>query len=505
MNVTLMYDTGARPDDAWASGRWIVPAALSGALVVALFTVSEWLAPTVPLAAYLLLVAAPVLVVAAAQQRVRRLRELAPVALVVLSFALPFVAWNAGPYRMVMMGFSGDFLGVDALVRGVSERSESVASMACDFLMDASNTVVEDRLQPVLALRPGVATRCLERAEERQPQRVIGLGRYLHREWSQGWASPETISVEISCEAADAFEAVSRLSHSPAAPELLGCALGSAEEAVAGCCARALSAPELAAARVEVSNGVHPDVAEALFERLVEVVDLPAARLMAPGAFSEDLSWEAADLFHWTTRLGCDLVQTHRRPDAIATMLSTSVQTQCGLEIESPLYSYAAVAMIERTCQGAARSAEGGRVDVVPWCEAARESVRQSVIDNAMFAVNKARTAYLTRGLEGAIVQGNAQEKARSRRQGPLTVDELYEPSPDVGAMVVGQRVGKPDWALMSPEEERQYHELEKAAPRSRRALSRDLEGMRELGGGSSKGSRQALRSLERLQQERPR
>src|SRR5690554_1382256 len=103
VNVTLMYDTGARPDDAWKSGRWIIPAALSGALIVALFTISEWLAPTVPLAAYLLLVALPVLVVAAAQRRTRRIKELLPVALVVLSFSMPFVAWNASPYRALMM------------------------------------------------------------------------------------------------------------------------------------------------------------------------------------------------------------------------------------------------------------------------------------------------------------------------------------------------------------------------------------------------------------------
>ncbi|TXD38227.1 hypothetical protein FRC98_04840 [Lujinxingia vulgaris] len=502
VNVTLMYDTGARPDDAWKSGRWIVPAALSGAMLVALFTVTEWLAPSVPMMAYVLLVALPVLVVAAAQQRVRELKKMLPVTLVVLSFGLPFVAWNIGPYRALMMAFSGDLLSVDALVRGSSDRSESVATRACTAMLEGSSELVKSRLQPVLALRPAVAASCLEQAEEKHPQMVVSLGRYLHEQWYQGWMGPEVISEKVSCEAADAFGTIARVSHSPARPQLLGCALGSVHAGVAGCCAQAVSAEGVD--RVDVDLAMEPEAAEELFEFLAEAVDVPAATLMSPGPYSETLSWEAADLFHWTTRLGCELVQSHRRPDAIAEVLSTIVQTQCGLEIDSPLYSYAGVAMIERTCEGVAGVAQGERVDVVPWCESAREAVRQSVIDNAMFAVNKARTAYLVEGLGGSIVRGDARRRSQERRQGPITIEDLYEPRPAAPNGAERQRLGRPDWAFMSAEEQSQYDAMESARPRSKRALSRDLAGMRELGGGSPEAAAAALKSLQRVQGPRP-
>ncbi|TXD34678.1 hypothetical protein FRC96_13785 [Lujinxingia vulgaris] len=502
VNVTLMYDTGARPDDAWKSGRWIVPAALSGAMLVALFTVTEWLAPSVPVMAYLLLVALPVLVVAAAQQRVRSLKKMLPVTLVVMSFGLPFLAWNAGPYRALMMMFSGDLLGVDALVRGSSDRSERVATRACTAMLEGSSELVKSRLQPVLALRPAVADSCLAQAAEKHPQIVLSMGRYLHEQWYQGWMSPEVISEEVSCEAADAFGTIAAVSRSPARPHLLSCALGSSHPGVAGCCAQAVSAEGID--RVAVDATMEPEIAEDLFERLSEAVDVPAATLMSPGPYSETLSWEAADLFHWTTRLGCELIGSHRRPEAIAEALSRSVQTQCGLEIDSPLYSYAGVAMIERTCEGVASTAQGERVDVVPWCESAREAVRQSVIDNAMFAVNKARTAYLVDGLGGSIVRGDARRRSQERRQGPITIEDLYEPRPAAPNGAERQRLGRPDWAFMSAEEQRQYDEMESARQRSKRALSRDLAGMRELGGGSPEAAAAALKSLQRVQAPRP-
>ncbi|RVU44878.1 hypothetical protein EA187_10095 [Lujinxingia sediminis] len=502
VNVTLMYDTGARPDDAWKSGRWIIPAALSGAMLVALFTVSEWLAPSVPVMAYLLLVALPVLVVAGAQQRVREFKKMLPVTLVVMSFGIPFLAWNAGPYRALMMMFSGDLLGIDALVRGSSDRSEQVATHACTAILEGSSELVKSRLQPVLVLRPTVASSCLEQAEGAHPEMVLSLGRYLHEQWYQGWMSPEVVSEKASCEAADAFASIARVSRSPARPHLLSCALGSGHPGVAGCCAQAVSAESID--RVEIDGAIEPQVAEGLFELLAEAVDVPAATLMSPGPFSETLSWEAADLFHWTTRLGCELVGSNRRPEAIAEVLSRSVQTQCGLEIDSPLYSYAGVAMIGRTCEGVADTAPGERVDVVPWCESAREAVRQSVIDNAMFAVNKARTAYLVDGLGGSIVRGDARRKALGRRQGPITVEDLYEPRPAAPNGAERQRLGRPDWAFMSAEEQRQYDELESARPRSRRAISRDLAGMRELGGGSEEAAAAALKSLQRVQGPRP-
>ena len=416
--ATLIYDTGAREDDALSRFQWVIPSVFLVSALVLMIATLEWFAPQLPILVFLGVVLVPVGLVLLVKSQGARPRSLAAAVVLVAVFGLPLMAWNVGAYRAATVFVMGDLLSTESLLRASQDRSDLVARLACERALMGEGRDVERRMRGILEYRPSVATRCLLSVEEEKPDLALRVARHLNRHWYEGWMSGEILPEEIGCEAAHAFAQTAVLHQSQGTPELLRCSLSASTPEFAECCGRALSeqADEAAILAVEPHRWSE-DLKVPLFRRLIEAVDLPAATLMGTDPVNASLSWTPADLFHWTTHLGCHLMEEHHQVDAIAAHLSGSIETQCGLEVTDPLYSFSSVRFIRRTCEEAVQFDTDRRVDVVEWCEAAREATGVTVVEAAMSAVQRAQNAYGIDELERSISRGGQVVRAQERRR----------------------------------------------------------------------------------------
>ncbi len=416
--ATLIYDTGVREDDALSRFQWVIPSVFLVSGLVLMIAILEWFAPQLPVLVFLGVVLVPVGLVLLVKSQRARPRSLLAAVLLVSLFGLPLMAWNVGAYRAATVFVVGDLLSTESLLRASQDRSDAVARLACERALMGEGRDVERRMRGILEYRPSVATRCLLSVEEEKPDLALRIARHLSRHWYEGWMSGEILPEDIGCEAADAFAQTAVLHQSQGTPELLRCSLSASTPEFAECCGRALSEHADDGAILAVNPHLwNEELKVPLFRRLIEAVDLPAATLMGTDPVNESLSWTPADLFHWTTHLGCHLMDEHHQVDAIAAHLSGSIETQCGLEVSDPLYAFSSVRFIRRTCEEAVQFDAGGRVDVVEWCEAARDATGVTVVEAAIAAVGRAQNAFGIDELERSISRGSDVVRTEERRR----------------------------------------------------------------------------------------
>lgn len=414
--VTLIYDTGAREDDALERFQWVLPAIFLASSFLLLLATLQWQAPHFPVLVFVGVVLIPMGLVLRWKVGSGPVKKLAAPLGAVALFGLPLLAWNVGLYRALPLFFAGDLLPVTTLMMASGDRSDQVASIACQRVFDATagDLETERKMRALLEARPAVARRCLDKIEERHPQVALSVARHLHNSWYDGWMSGEEMTDQVGCAAAEAYGSTASLHGQEGFSRLLMCSLGAANEEVSTCCAKALSEH---ATREDILR-VTPQAwekghREALFLALVEAVDLPAATLMDTKPVSESLQWTPADLFHWTTHVGCHLLEEGSYAETIALRLSRSIKTQCGLDVDDPLFSFAALRFVRQTCEGALTVDESRAVDVVQWCDAARGATRETAVAAAQFVVARGRHAFLVSGLEGSIARGHAHRRSK--------------------------------------------------------------------------------------------
>lgn len=411
--VTLMYDTGAREDDALESFRWVLPGVLVVTGLIWMFTLLGWYVPHFPMLIFGAVVLVPMSMMLVWQSESKDPRNWGLAIGLVMSFGLPLVAWNVGLYRAMALFTMGDFLPDESAVAAMADRNDRVTAMACTRLMQgASYEVWEGRIQAVLEVRPEVAGRCLDSVQEQHPGRTQAMARYLNRQWFTEWMEGGVLPEETGCAAAEVYADTAGILGGQGVTELLLCSLDASSPGYQRCCGEALSrvadTPEKVLSVNPARMGL--EMREALFEQLVKAVNVPVAVLMSEDAYREGLRWTAADLFHWNAHLGCDLLDQSNRQETVARRLSTSLEKQCGFAIDDPLTSSVGVNFVRHTCQGAIKG-RGERVDLVEWCDAAREARSASAIEAAEVMVSRAINAFGAERMEAGIGSGNQRRR----------------------------------------------------------------------------------------------
>lgn len=414
--VTLIYDTGAREDDALERFQWVFPAVFLASGFALLIAILQWLAPHFPMLVFVGVIFIPMALVLRWKMSAAPIKQLATPLGAVALFIMPLAAWNIGFYRAIPLFVAGDLLPVETLIMASGDRSDQVATLGCQRVFEsaAGDRAVEEKMRNLLVTRPAVAQRCLERIEENHPQVAQSVARHLHQIWYEGWMSGETVAAQMGCAAAEAYASTANLHGQQGFSKLLMCALGAPNEEFSACCGQALSNHATREDILRVNPAAwEQNHREQLFLELVEAVDLPAATLMDTKPVSESLQWTPADLFHWTTHVGCHLLVEGTYADSVARRLSSSIKTQCGLDVEDPVFSFAALAFVRQTCDGALQADETRAVDVVQWCDAARSATRDTAVAAAKFIVARGHHAYLISGLDGSIIKGHARQMAK--------------------------------------------------------------------------------------------
>lgn len=419
--VTLIYDTGSREDDALSRFQWVMPGVFLASALIFLIAALQWLPPQLPILIFVGLVLVPLTLVLTWRVGGFKPRKLVVAVSLVAVFGLPLLAWNVGLYRGITLWAMGDLISTETLIQAAGDRSEWVASMACERALLQNSSDVDRRIRTVIEYRPALAIRCLTAVQKEEPDVAMSVARYLHHQWYEGWMGAGVMPADVACQAAGAFVELDPMQNTQGAPRLLMCTLGAATPELAQCCGDALRSY----GDEETILDVRPELwteefQEDLFRLLSSAVDLPAITLMGTEPVSSTLSWTPADLFHWTTNLGCHLMDGHHQANAIASQLSRTIHTQCGLDVEDPLFSFAAILFVRRTCREAVTVGAERRVDVVEWCEAAREAARVTVVEAARFVVENALSAYLVDSLERSITEGD------SARRGEAAVAEQH-------------------------------------------------------------------------------
>lgn len=475
--VTLIYDTGERDDDALKRYRWVIPLSFLGATVVLFLAIMEWMRPYAPMLLFAATVVLPVALYLLWSLGVRRWRSAAVVTGVVALFGLPLVAWNLGVYRAMVYVSAGEMTPVDLSMDASDDRSDRVAALACEDLLSSGELARLQRAQGILETRPDMASRCLEGLDDGGRGAVVRMARHLHGHWYDEWMEPQGgLETSMACEAAQHFEKIGDLYDADPTPRLLSCALGAADEEVSRCCAQALGEFD------RRSRAVHPerwpgDIEESLFERLLEATDLGADELLSSDPVDSSMEWTAGELFHWKVHIGCQLIKRDIHTEGMARQLWQPMEAQCGLAVDDPLYSFAGVTFVERTCEGAMETSKEAEstVDVVQWCDAARTASRQTAVDTAKFAVHRAARAHEVDVLEQWMVRGSEWLEIAESEESRFAVDEHGR---SYNADAVGIRLRRPEWTDHTPDAQRRREAMEddyqQRRTRARRQIADD-------------------------------
>ena len=450
--ATLIYDTGERADDALSRLAWMVPGAFIASSLILFFAITEWFSPALPILLFAALVWLPAAGLLIWKKHHRGLRPVMMALLLLATFGLPLMAWNIPAYRAAALWVVAELTPFEPAMAAADDGADLVASIACEEVLAANRIGRTERMRSVLEQRPEMAVRCLKNIEEDAQTSAIHLARHLRETWYNGWMGEEALDEELGCRGAEQFAALGKLYDDRGTPELLMCALGSPNPTFSTCCAEALSAGSDEAK----IHDVRPDhwrqgLDEPLFVELTAAVDLPAHTLMAADPVNESLQWTPADLFHWTTHLGCHMLSHNERPEAIARQLSSTMDTQCGLDVDDPLFSFAAVRFVERTCAGV-DSGDGTRVDVVEWCDVAREANRDTVVDAAKFLVMRATGAHDVQQFYDKVAFGGELADQHKLREKLFPDNERARRKFDESVGTKGLRVHRPSWKDHTPE-----------------------------------------------------
>ncbi len=447
---TLIYETGEREDDALSRLQWVVPVVFLATTLIMFIAVMEWLSPVLPLMLFVGLVWVPVGLALVWKVGRGKGKSLLWTLAVLGMFGLPPLAWNSGHYRAAAFWVVSDMTPFDVSAQAAADRSDLVVSLACERVLLRGELRSTQWMQGVLAEQPEVAAMCLPAIYDDERATTVSIARHLQQTWYRGWLDQEDargMDPELGCAAAKRYMDIGALYANQGVPELLMCSLGAEREEFSTCCAQALSAHtgEEEILRVSPEQWIGSLEVVQLFLALTRAVDLPAQTLMAAEPVDGELDWTPADLFHWTTHLGCHLMEVHDQPDAIARQLSKTIDTQCGLDVEDPLFSFAAVQFVERTCAGVDAD-ERQRVDVVEWCEVAREANRGTAVDAAKFLVYRARRNYGLDGMEQALRTGFVLAQRADEYDALFGSDERRRRrfNQDIGTD--GVRLQRPSW-----------------------------------------------------------
>ena len=452
--ATLIHDTGEREDDALSRLQWVVPAVFLGALLILFFTIMEWLNPLVPTLLFFGLIWLPVSVWLVARRPRASVQAKALVVLSLASFALPLMAWNIGPYRAGVLWVLSEVTPVEFSVDAIGDRSDWVVLIACHQMLTTDRTLSTQSLRNVLEVRPEVAVRCLDGLDEEYRTQAIHTARHLRDTWYAQWMDPRTevVDEDLGCRTALHFRPLASIYGSPGTPDLLMCTMTSPNRTIARCCGEVLSSELSQEEILDVTpHAWLQEVELPLFRALNEAVDLPAHTLMSSEPIDPALRWTPGDLFHWTTHLGCYLIDEHESPEQVARRLSRSIETQCGLEVEDPLFSFEAVRFVERTCRGIERS-QTDQVDVVHWCNVAREANRATAVDTAKFLVYRATRLHEVLGLYDHVAVGAERAGSQARYDALYGRDERAQRRYDQGTGTGGMRLHRASWADHTPE-----------------------------------------------------
>lgn len=475
--VTLVYETGERDDDALERMRWVLPVVFLGAALVLFFAVTEWFRPHVPAAIFAVCVWVPLGAFLVWRMGVSKWRSVAAVMAVAASFCLPLLAWNVGLYRAGALTVVQELTPADLSLKAADDRSDRVAAIACEQMLASQELAKLQRAQSVLEARPEMAVQCLEGLEGDGRGAVVRMSRHLHVHWYDGWMSDETpIDDDVGCEAAHHYRDVGRMYGDESTPQLLSCALGADDEGFSRCCGEALDAVDKSRKKVEPEQWIH-ELEMPLFELLVDTVDVPARRLLADEAIVDVLPWAPRELFHWKTHLGCHLTEQTLHPEPVARQLSRTIETQCGLEIDDPLYSLAGVRFVERTCEKAVWTERQHRlVDVVQWCEAARTANRETAVESAKFVVHRASRAHEVDVLEEVITRGSALQRGLDSERSRFALDGRGRIGivDDIGPDEV--RLRRPEWTEHTPASQRRREAMEATHDERREEVRRRLD-----------------------------
>lgn len=426
--ATLVYDTGVREDDALERFQWVLPGVFLASALILTFTIVEWFVPHFPLLIFVAVVLIPMTLVLMWKAQTGDPRKVGLAVALVASFGLPLLGWNLGPYRAAALWTLGDYLPDESIMSAMADRSDRVTAMACErLLLSPRSGEWEGRVRAVLQVRPAVAGRCLGAVREEAPEISREIARYLSRQWFAEWMEGGVLPEETGCEAAKTYGATAELLGGEGVAELLMCSLGARTEEYKSCCGQALSESAQGRSRLAVNPGrLGSAMRESLFLELIEAVDLPAAVLMSAEPYDQSLAWTPAELFHWTTHLGCHLLDENRNADGVARLLSRSMERHCGLDIDDPLTSLVTVNHVRRTCSEALSRGEERQVDIVEWCDAARNATSEAAMEAARFVVSRAVSAFMVEGMDRGISAGNRQVE-RERRRAREEREEIRE------------------------------------------------------------------------------
>lgn len=476
--VTLIYDTGEREDDALERLRWVVPAVFLAASLILFFAVLEWFAPLTPILLFLGAVLVPVGGYVVWHTRGARPVDQAAAVALLATFGIPLLAWAAEPYRVAVIWAAGDLIPLEAMLVAAEDGADGVASRACHRVLASDQPHRVDRMRGALVDRPVVAMECLESLEDPQRGELVRISRHLRETWYAGWMGQgDRADADQICAEAAAYPRLADLHGADGRPTLLMCALGAPNEEAARCCGQTLSEHIEGQDRLAVKPNAWPEaLQESLFLALAEAVDLPAATLLSEEAVDGALRWAPGDLFHWTSHLGCHLMAEHEAPDFIARTLSTTIDTQCGLDVDDPLFSFAAVNFVNRTCAGALSPGRSTRVDVVQWCDAAREANRETAVESARFLVTRALSAYGVEDLDRSIRMGSAAMRRQAEGKPVFTVDRSSRGRSDAEVGTDGVHLGRPLWADHTPESQERLRSVEEERERRRDEVRRNSQ-----------------------------
>ncbi len=479
--ATLIYDTGERDDDALERMQWVLPVAFLGALLVLFFAVMEWFRPHVPVMLFAAIVWLPLGAFMLWRAGIAKWKQVMLAMVAMATFAAPLLAWNAGLYRATAFGMVHELTPVDLSLKASDDRSDRVAAMACERMLESQELTKLRRAQNVLQERPEMALQCLDGLDDGGQGAVVRLARHLHVHWYDGWMDPDRpISEDVGCEAARQYQAIGGLYGDQGTPQLLSCTLGSEHEHFARCCGQALGGIEDPSSAVAPQHWIH-DLEEPLFELLVQKADLPAQRLLSEESVVDALDWAPRELFHWKTQLGCYLTSEKTHSEPIARQLSRSIETQCGLEIDDPLYSRAGVRFVESTCKEAVSSEERQQtVDVVEWCDAARTANLDYAVDSAKFLVHRAQRAYGVDLLEEIMTQGSDLQAGLADEQSRFSLDDRGRLRVVDDARVDGVRMRRAQWTEHTSESQRRGEAMDELQEERRQRARERLEADQE-------------------------
>lgn len=509
-----------QPDESlqewdWEELDWVMPVVIAASAVVLFLAVAGWWGPLVPLLVFAGLVWLPVAAaVVWASSSSAKPRDLAVVVGMLGLFAVPMIAWSVDAYRGAMLWFGDEVLEASTALQAIDDPSHNVALAACKRQMESGDSTGRTWLVRTLEQRPGVAVQCLNSVDDEHRAMVLRVGNELIDIWYDGWMGAEQVDESLNCSRADHAAGLAAVVGGDLRAELLMCALESNSQATAQCCGRA--ATEIA--RNSGVDNVNPagwtqPIQQPLLEALSDVIDVPPSTLNSEDPLVGTVGWRPADLWMWTTTLGCYRVTDYADVDGAGSSLVEMTRRQCGIDAEDPRRSTTARRAIQRSCSMVA--ADQQRLDIDRWCQITDRVHSQLAIGQAQGIVARAQLGAESEVL-GRQMLDHFSGGAQISPDTPVYVSDGQggiKLNPEVAHSLSGD--GAPPWSAGAnrprefgdsvDEQYRRRHEIrreiERQTRRGERYMTNDPETRRQIR-EHQEDVEEALREVERYRRQ---